>query len=67
MEESDFKQCGNCIHFQVCSASRSILDVTKELKQKFTFVEWELVVQDPANACTEFIPKIGMVTNKDLR
>ena len=76
MEDSDFKQCGNCIHLGkdvemskeniVCGAYRSYVDVAKELQTKFPYVKWENIMQDPAMKCQNFIPKIGMIMDKDL-
>lgn len=76
MEDSDFKQCANCIHLGknadnkdkiVCGAYRAFVDVAGELSNKFPFIEWDHIMKDPAPNCQNFIPKIGMITNKDLR
>jgi hypothetical protein len=75
MNQEDFKSCANCIHFGkdtnhesgiVCGAYRAIVQVAKELAEKYPFIEVAQVIQDPADSCENFIPKIGMISNKDL-
>jgi len=76
MSEADFKTCANCIHLGnntqnesgiVCGAYRAIIQVAKELAEKYPFIETAGVIQDPAEYCENFIPRIGMISNKDLR
>lgn len=75
MEDSDFKQCGNCIHLGndaknkdriVCGAYKAYIEVAGELSNKFHFIEFDHCMQDLASNCENFIPKIGMITDKDL-
>ena len=77
MEDSEFKQCGNCIHLGnmadikdknkiVCSAFRTYVQVSQQLQENHPNVEWESVMADPALVCKDFIPRIGMIQNKDL-
>ena len=74
--EKQYKSCTNCIHLGgntehesgiVCGAYRAIIQVAKELQEKYPFIETAGVIQDPAQFCENFIPRIGMITNEDFQ
>lgn len=75
MEESDFKSCANCIHLGkdaknkdriVCGGYKAYVEVASELANKFPYIKWDHCMQDPASTCENFIPRIGMIADKDL-